>query len=79
MSLTVLSLLWRGTMMPDMFINISIGNLDPEQPETRYDRYLKYLESIKSQFWEFGDGWGGDDTPRRMAMRMFPYEVWEGD
>lgn len=51
----------------------------PEQPETRYDRYLKYIESIESQFWEFGDGWGGDDTPRRMAMKMFPYEEWEGE
>lgn len=50
----------------------------PEREETRYDRYLQYIDSIKDLFNEFGDGWGGDDTPRRMAMKMYPYEEWDG-
>lgn len=51
---------------------------EPEKPETRYDRYMQFIDSIAPSFNDFGDGWGGDDTPRQMAMKLYPYDEWDG-
>lgn len=49
-----------------------------ERPQTHYERYLEYIENIAPMFSDFGDGWGGDPTPREMAMKLYPYDEWDG-
>lgn len=72
--LLVLGQIIRGSRQPLVFTPEK-----PEQPKTRYERYLEYIKSITPLYDEFSaDGWGGDDTPRLMAMKLHPYEEWDG-